>query len=310
MRQSSSMTIVIAGFAFFLYAGRHAAPAGVAPAPPEQPSIAKFDRIPVRTLREMTDPSKSVGTPGLSWPVNVVTVAFNGGDPQVYPLIETTASEWTAQGGRLAFSFRRPDGSYRTWRESDTVPAADIRIGFLTDGETGGYWSAVGTLSRKVPASEETMNLGDLGTTLAAYYGGARNSEWRASYSHGVVLHEFGHALGLHHEHFHPQCQSDLNLQAAVTYLMGPPNGWTRDQAMFNLDAGTYFKLMNEQTNSLPLSMSPNIDQASVMLYYFPIMYYKSGARSPCKPSGAAGYDASLSPQDRRYYLANYPGTH
>lgn len=274
-------------------------------AAPTMPA-AQLDRIPQGILDQMSDSTKAIGFPGLKWPGSTVTVAFNGGDPSIYPLIEAAASEWTSQGGRLKLSFKRMDGSWRTWSESDVTPSADIRIGFFTDPKRNGYWSAVGLLARRVNAAEPTMNYGNLKTRLVPFTGGQNPQGWRDTYSHSVILHEFGHALGLNHEHFHPQCQADLKLQQAVYWLMGPPNLWTYQQALYNMDAPTYFNVLKSQAGTSNVSISPNSDRASVMLYSFKDSFYKSGAASPCRPSGAQGYATSLSVQDRAYYLANY----
>jgi hypothetical protein len=263
--------------------------------------MAYLDKIPVGTLGEMTDSTRAVGFPTTSWPTPKVTVAFNGGSPELYALIEATASEWTTNGGRLTFSFRLSDGSFRTWKESDTSRTADIRIGFFIDADRNGYWSTVGTFARRVKAGEATMNFGDLGTTLSDYYGGKHHAAWMRSYAHTTILHEFGHALGLNHEHFHPQCQSDLTLTDIVNYLMGPPNNWQREQAMYNMDATTYFAAVSAK----PM-FTPMIDQASVMLYSFPDSFYKSGRTSPCRPSGPLHYATELSAEDRDYYTATY----
>jgi hypothetical protein len=267
--------------------------------------LAKLDRIPIGTMSQMTDRTKAIGYPRLTWPNRVVTVAFNGGDPALYALVESTASEWTSQGGRLAFSFRRADGGFRTWREADVTRTADIRIGFFTDRERDGYWSAVGTLARRINASEPTMNLGDLGSTLSKYYNGANRAAWQQTYARTIILHEFGHALGLNHEHFHPHCQADLKLEETLNWLMGEPARWSREQAMFNMDAATYFKAMQEQGPG-PIEVSPSIDRRSVMLYTFSSDYFRSGVRSPCLPASRLGYATSISEDDRRYFLANY----
>jgi len=272
-------------------------------APP--PPMAHLDRIPLGTLSEMTDASRSVGFPSVSWTTPVVTVAFNGGDPELYALIEATASEWTSNGGRLKFSFRLGDGSFRKWSDSDIARSADLRIGFFTDADRDGYWSTVGTYARRVNAGEATMNFGDLGTTLSQYYKGNNHTAWLASYAHTTILHEFGHAIGLNHEHFHPSCQTDLKLAEIVSYLTGPPNNWQREQAMYNMDAKTYFA-----TVSAKPSFTPTIDQASVMLYSFSDDFYKSGRASPCRPSGPLHYATGLSIEDRHYYAANYGSDH
>jgi len=297
-KSAAQLSILLAGLLTTLAS----APAIADPPMPAAP----LDRIPQGILDQMTDSTKAIGFPGLKWPGPRVTVAFNGGDPSIYPLIEAAASEWTSQGGSLTLSFKRADGTWRTWSESDLTRAADIRIGFFTDPQRDGYWSAVGLLARRVNAAEPTMNYGNLKTLLLPFKNGANPQGWRNSYSHSVILHEFGHALGLSHEHFHPKCQADLKLQNAVYWLMGAPNSWTYQQALFNMDWPTYLNAMKSQAGTLTVSSSPNSDRASVMLYSFKDSFYKTGAASPCRPSGPSGYATELSAQDRAYYLANY----
>ncbi|HEY1067806.1 MAG TPA: M43 family zinc metalloprotease, partial [Pirellulales bacterium] len=53
-----------------------------------------------------------------------------------------------------------------------------------------------------------------------------------------VVLHEFGHALGLIHEHQNPCSQIKWNRDAVIKDLSSPPANWSRDKIQKNvLDA-------------------------------------------------------------------------
>lgn len=287
-------TLLVSVFALQIFSPVHA-----------QADMSQLDRIPEGTLSQMTDPVKSIGYPGLAWHGTVVTVAFNGGNPKVYPLIEAAAKEWTSNGGRLQFSFRTPGGAYRTWSEADLTPRASIRIGFFTDLQRRGYWSAVGVLAKRINPSEATMNFGDLGTSQSLFYDGKNAQSWRRTYARSTILHEFGHALGLNHEHFHPSCQADLKLDYIVSSLLGPPNNWTKSQAMYNMDWPTYAGIMAAQSPGLAAT-SPTINRSSVMLYTFSGSYYKSGDASPCRPVDPMGYATSLSAGDRQYYMSYY----
>ena len=81
------------------------------------------------------------------------------------------------------------------------VFGSDIRVGF---DPTDGAWSYIGTdCTRKW----KTMNLGFI--------------------DQGTVLHEFGHALGLIHEHQSPASGGfNWNEEEVIKDLSGPPNYW------------------------------------------------------------------------------------
>jgi hypothetical protein len=276
-----------------------------------KPDWENFDRIPDGIVRQMTDSTKSVGYPSLAWSTTngsakTVTVAFNGGTEQARKLIELTANDWVAGGGRVNLSFRSASGAWRVWGLSDATPKANIRIGFFTDPARRGYWSAVGTLAERINPNAPTMNFGALGTSLQQFDPVSYPKQWNDSYARSVILHEFGHAFSLNHEHFHPKCQMDLKLQETIASLMKPPNNWKESQARFNMDANYYFQAMAGQVGGTGPVMTADSDRASVMLYSFNNSFYKSASTSPCRPSGALGYATSLSPGDRAYYAQLY----
>lgn len=264
---------------------------------------ALFDRIPSNVVEDMLSTNRFVGHSDLSWKAQRLTVAFESGSKHVHELIEATAQKWTT-GGALNLSFRKNDGEFRTWTADDDVVASDIRIGFR-GGDDGGYWSAIGSLSDNVSANSPTMNFEGFDTELLAFTK-ATSEEWLQSYAHGTILHEFGHAFGLAHEHFHEDCQNDLDIDAAVADLMGAPNNWSEQQAKFNLDYKTYIKILFDQEDIENPVSSIGIDQDSVMLYALDKIYMKSGQNSPCRVSSPVGYAVVLSSGDREYYQNNY----
>jgi hypothetical protein len=269
------------------------------------------DSIPPKLFQKMFQSNKLVGSPGLAWKkLRVVTVAFNGGSDDLYQLIEQTANDWTALGGQLSFSFKDTAGRYRRWTPNDRSPAANIRISFEKTEDNNGYWSLLGVLAQNAEPGEPTMNFEEFPDTLQKYFRGQNAAEWRISYARTTIVHEFGHAIGLSHEHFNPSCQKDLKMDTIINYLRGPPNGWSEEQARFNMDAQYYAKILAKQAGPLEskLITSPATDQSSVMLYVFPAQYYQSGNASVCKPIGDHGQDwpTTLSKGDKEFYLANY----
>jgi predicted Zn-dependent protease len=89
---------------------------------------------------------------------------------------------------------------------------ADIRI--AADNNTSGGKSFIGRQAQDIPKHLPTMTIGFAG----------ENSESTA----GTVLHEFGHALGLNHEHQHPDNPLVFNEQR--TYEEFRRRGLTDEQ--------------------------------------------------------------------------------
>lgn len=264
---------------------------------------SRFDRIPERILERQQYAPSWVASSGLRWTKPVVTVAFYGGEEGAYGLIEDAALEWTPRTSSLQLSFRNADGTFRSWSPNDIAPAADIRIAFSNDQVEGGYWSVIGTMANDELASWQTMNLQGFNTGLRDFYDDPDAPEWLASYDRGTIIHEFGHALALEHEQFHPDCQRDLDLeQAVIAYAQD--QDWTVKQARYQLDAGYYFDSAYGGTQP---DLGPAIDQASIMLYHRLHNYARSGDASPCKVSLPAGFASRISAQDREAFNRLYP---
>lgn len=156
---------------------------------------------------------------------STLRVRFMGGTPQQQALVREQARWWTDLAhANLRFEF-------------NNAPDAEIRIAF---DRTDGAWSNVGTDCRSVPLNQPTMNLGFM--------------------DGGTVAHEFGHAIGLGHEHQNPEGGIQWNEAVVIRELGGAPNFWTPEQARFNV-------IEKYSVNQI---RGTTFDPQSIMLYFFP----------------------------------------
>jgi hypothetical protein len=194
-----------------------------------------------------------------------IRVRFLAGAPELCARVRAVAEEWTGPDmANVRFQFLD---------DSDTGDA-DIRIGF-TQGD--GSWSYLGTMSQQIPASEQTMNYGWL------------TPDSDDDELHRVVAHEFGHALGLIHEHQNPDKPISWNRDAVIADLSGPPNNWDPETIENNI-----FKRYDPSE----VATTPT-DPDSIMMYPIPATWTTDGF--------SVGLNRDLSDTDRRFIAQAYP---
>ncbi|MCU0865970.1 MAG: M12 family metallopeptidase [Planctomycetes bacterium] len=182
-------------------------------------------------------------------------VSFRGGNSTQQDMVRTIAPEWCKHANlKLAFTNK---------------PSALIRVSF---DPNEGAWSYVGRDNESIPTDAATMNLG-----------------WQDK---AVILHEFGHMIGLAHEHQNPQGGIRWNEAAVIADLSGPPNHW--DEATIRHNVLDKYRM--DQI------LGTEFDPLSIMLYSFPAEWTVGGAGTQM--------NKDLSPKDKAFVGGPqmYPG--
>jgi serralysin len=192
---------------------------------------------------------------------DTISIAFLEGDDKLKKRVREVAERWVAPGlANLTLAFNdRPD--------------ADIRIAFK---QGDGSWSTVGTTCRRVPKDRPTMNYGWIDAD-------SPEEELRS-----VVLHEFGHALGLIHEHQNPEGGIKWNREAVLRELSGPPNNWSPEEIAFNV---------LDKADPADISATA-MDPKSIMMYPIPAAWTTDGF--------SAGINTELSEPDKKFIHKEY----
>lgn len=205
------------------------------------------DESPVYEELDPNGPPAMAAEKDLAWPVGaVINVRFLDGDAPINKMIANIAKEWEKYA-KLTFNF--VDNSVPT-------QSLDIRI---TKTAGGGHWSWLGTnrswedkkgIKHTLDLKKPTMNL-DPNDVEPRKMG-------KGQYGYGTVLHEFGHAIGLVHEHLRPdrpiKFASDKDL-----YEFYKGYNWDENAVNHNI-----IDVANGTVGTL------KFDFKSIMLYDFP----------------------------------------
>lgn len=227
----------------------------------EAPKIC-FDRILPRHIRRQQPVRmaggrmRAISLIGKQW-VNGSTlrIRFMDGSQAQQDMVRQFAPEWT-EHANLNFEFTDD-------------PRAEVRVSFNAND---GAWSYVGTDNAEIPLQGATLNLG-----------------WQDK---GVILHEFGHMIGLSHEHQNPDGGVEWNEAAVIRDLSGPPNYWDERTIRHNV----LNKYSADQLHGT------EFDPQSVMLYAFPDSWTSN--------MGATQENDDMSALDRAFVASErmYPG--
>jgi hypothetical protein len=190
----------------------------------------------------------------LTWPGNSASVCFFDGSQRTRDHVAEVAEQWAlATKSVLKLDFG-PSGARRT---CDWSNPSDIRVSF----NGVGYWSYVGTQAKLINAYKQTLNLAGMDTITSF-----------TTQEDGVILHEFGHAIGFEHEHQSPQsgCEEEFNWNYLYTAL-----GWPRDDVDRNMRR-------LDISSSKTLLLTTAFDSKSVMLYSLSPEAFKDPNAAKC----------------------------
>ncbi|TXF89658.1 hypothetical protein FUA23_09415 [Neolewinella aurantiaca] len=225
----------------------------------EQPAVQEYGNLPGVVQKAVSyKPGQTYGNSWVSG--STITVKFFDGSAALRNRVMQYAAEWTRYGN-LKFEVVRSG-------------PADIRISFTQNGSS---WSMVGNSSARADQQKPSMNFGWL-TDLTPDYEVKR-----------TVLHEFGHALGLLHEHQNPAGGIPWDEAAVYSHYLNT-QGWDRNTTYNNVIA----------TANRNVTQYSEPDPASIM--HYPVDARLTNGRYE------VGMNNNLSTIDKQYIAKLYPG--
>lgn len=204
------------------------------------------------------------------WDIKELKIAFLDGTPEQINWIKTVVEKFIAPiVSKLKFTY------------VTDLSDSHIRVSFALKGQA---WSFIGSDCLQIPKTDPTMNLGwidnDTDFDIEAY----KNT------GH-VVCHEFGHALGMIHEHQNPKNNPIVWNKEVVYEELERTNGWTKDVTdnnMFKKYGDAELCNQAKQSNNQldiqnfcegELVNGSEYDPHSIMHYFFPSAWILEGPK-------------------------------
>lgn len=226
----------------------------------------KYGCTSIMQAPKITSFDTSAGSRGLVDPYylwnngSTLKVRFLSGSPSMQEKVKSYAKEWE-QYANLKFEFV-------------DYGDADIRINL---DNKGGHNSLIGQLASGVAQDTKTMNFDT--TDFSTY-----------DAMHRTVLHEFGHAIGLLHEHYSPLAGIPWNKDLVYKEL-AQSQGWDKMTVDVNLF----------QQYNLTYTHGTSYDRTSIMHYPVLSRWTTNGYSVP--------WNNQLSAGDKAMIAALYPKT-
>lgn len=191
---------------------------------------------------------------------SVIDISFLNGSPVLHEKVMKYVLEWAEY---INLDFRQ-----------QAVGRAQIKVAFKWKGDNTS-WSYHGTDCKNIAQDQPSTNFGWLDENTS-------EAEFRR-----VVLHEFGHVLGLVHEHQHPTNNIQWNKEVVYSYYA--QQGWNRT----TVDSNIFKKYTTTQTNYNAY------DKYSIMHYDIPAQHTLNNY--------SVGMNYVLSQNDVNFISQQYP---
>lgn len=212
------------------------------------------------------------------FPINITVRFLNGTDFQKRKVIQY-AKIWNEVSNKGTLFLDQKDETKIQFQfiPTDVTTSgnrSDIRVIF----ENGGSASYLGIDCKGIDQNQPTM-----------WFGWVNEQEPEESIR-SVILHEFGHALGLIHEHQHPNANIPWDKEKVYEYYkrtQNPP--WEKDK----VDRNIFLRYSESSTNFT------QYDKTSIMHYSFPSFLTTDGSSVP--------FNTNLSKNDSLFIRQIYP---